>query len=383
MSATDSERDTLQNVVRALWPQGGGPTRRLRVLPSADHPRLLIPERPRRAAAALSGALRERGTRAARLRTGMLRFGFATGTAGIGPGAWTNVGSGIEAYLEAALGRPVVVAVHLGPPRANRKPVLAVALEDGSLLGFAKLGVDPLSDCLVRNETAALTELADASLSTVQVPRVLHVGSYGGHPILVQSALPVASARPATTEPVVHAQVEVARAFGVRQVPLAGSSYLATIRTRTANLRERGTAVMTLIDRLSAADGASDVAFGCWHGDWRSVNVAVTDAHTLVWDWERFARDVPVGFDVLHQTLADANERRLEPDQIPPLLLNQAAKLLAPFDIDASRAPLIAQLYLLELAVRYLTDDQASAGARLGHVDQWLLPFLERQTEPA
>jgi hypothetical protein len=155
-----AERAALDDVVRSLWPASEGPTRRIRVLPSADQPRLLVPEHPRRAAAALSGALRGRGTRTQRLRTGMLRFGFATGTVGVGPGDWTHVGTGIEEYLAETLGSPVVVAVHLGPPRANRKPVLAVAREDGSLLGFAKLGVDPLSDHLVTNETAALLELA-------------------------------------------------------------------------------------------------------------------------------------------------------------------------------------------------------------------------------
>lgn len=378
-----AERAALDDVVRSLWPASEGPTRRIRVLPSADQPRLLVPEHPRRAAAALSGALRGRGTRSQRLRTGMLRLGFATGTVGVGPGDWTHVGTGIEEYLAETLGSPVVVAVHLGPPRANRKPVLAIAREDGSLLGFAKLGVDPLSDHLVTNETAALLELAGTSLRTVQIPRVLHTGSYGGHPLLVQSALPVGSARPAAGTTSGAAQVEVARAFGVTHAPIADSSYLAAVRMRTAELAERGSTLGPMIDQLCATVGTTSVTFGCWHGDWRSVNVAVTDERTLVWDWERFARDVPVGFDALHQALADANERRVEPAAIPPLLLEQAPRLLRPFDVEASHAPLVTRLYLMELAVRYLTDDQAKAGARLGRVEEWLLPFLRQPTEPA
>ena len=65
--------------------------------------------------------------------------------------------------VAAELGRPLhelVVGVHLGPPRANRKPVLAVADRHGTLLAFAKCGVDPLTDRLVAHEAAALRHLA-------------------------------------------------------------------------------------------------------------------------------------------------------------------------------------------------------------------------------
>jgi hypothetical protein len=34
--------------------------------------------------------------------------------------------------------------------------------------------------------------------------------------------------------------------------------------------------------------------------------------------------------------------------------------------------------YLLELASRYLDDDQLGAGARLGDVQRWLLPYVRR-----
>jgi hypothetical protein len=56
--------------------------------------------------------------------------------------------------------------------------------------------------------------------------------------------------------------------------------------------------------------------------------------------------------------------------------LTRAPELLAPFDLDADTARLTAALYLAELAVRLVADDQAGAGSRLGAVDQWLLPAL-------
>jgi hypothetical protein len=375
-----SEDDVLAAVVRALWPDADGPTRRIRVLPSADRPRLLVPERPRRAAAVLSAALRENDSRGARLRNRMLWFGFATGTAGAGPGDWAHVATGgIETHLANRLGEPVVVAVHLGPPRANRKPVLAVARPDGSLLGFAKLGIDPLSDNLVRNECAALTRLTEATLPTVAVPHLLEAGNYEGHPLLVQSVLPVSGSRAADPATLARAQVEVARGFGVTTSHLTDASYLHTLRSRAEAVSSQAARLTSLVDRLRADHADAVVSFGCWHGDWRSVNVATGEGRTWVWDWERFAEDVPLGFDALHQWLATANRAGREPAQLPGALTASSAVLLAPFGVDRADAALVCRLYLLELAVRYLADDQAGAGARLGRVDAWLLPFLEER----
>ncbi|GAB3219648.1 hypothetical protein GCM10027452_41050 [Micromonospora halotolerans] len=58
-------------------------------------------------------------------------------------------------------------------------------------------------------------------------------------------------------------------------------------------------------------------------------------------------------------------------------LIAGAGRSLAPFDSDGRDADLVAVLYLVELAARYLRDRQAEAGARLGHVDTWLLPAVE------
>jgi hypothetical protein len=375
-----SEDDVLAVVVQALWPDSDGPTRRVRVLPSADRPRLLVPERPRRAAAVLSAALRGHDSRGARLRNRMLRFGFATGTAGVGPGDWTHVApGGIETHLASRLGEPVVVAVHLGPPRANRKPVLAVARPDGSLLGFAKLGIDPLSDDLVRNECAALARLTDATLPTVVVPQLLDAGSYEGHPLLVQSVLPVAGLRTADADTLARAQVEVARAFGVTTSHLTDASYVRSLRGRAEAVPSQSARLTSLVDQLRADRADAVVAFGCWHGDWRSVNVATGDGKAWVWDWERFTENVPLGFDALHQWLASANREAQEPARLAGALTARAGDLLAQFGVERRDADLVSRLYLLELAVRYLTDDQAGAGARLGRVDTWLLPFLEER----
>ena len=72
--------------------------------------------------------------------------------------------------------------------------MLQLIAANGATIGFAKLGTGPLTRRLVRAETVALTALSHVDLPTVDVPTVLHTGQWHGHQVLVQSALPVASA---------------------------------------------------------------------------------------------------------------------------------------------------------------------------------------------
>ena len=59
----------------------------------------------------------------------------------------------------------MLVSLHLGPARANRKPVLQLIAPDGETLGFAKLGIGPLTRRLVRAETTALSALGVGRIS--------------------------------------------------------------------------------------------------------------------------------------------------------------------------------------------------------------------------
>ncbi len=59
---------------------------------------------------------------------------------------------------------------------------------------------------------------------------------------------------------------------------------------------------------------------------------------------------------------------------------------LGPMGVGPGSAVFVAALYLIEIATRYLHDEAAEAGARLGDVRKWLLPplsrFAERQATP-
>jgi hypothetical protein len=348
------------------------------VVPSARRPRVLVPDRAGRAAAAALRYSVEAVGSTARLRRTALAAAFRLGVGGLlcrDRVAAGNGSGGIDAHLGEVLGRPVLLGVHIGPSRANRKPVLVLLDTNGGLLGFAKLGVNELTRELVDAEAAALRRLATADLGPVAVPAVLFHGQWGQHALLVQEALPVW--RPRATPSMVEraeqaALAAVAECLGVRESPYAGSSY-ATRLTAAVDGLENPTARVALHGVLAAVAARPDpLRFGSWHGDWSGTNHAVlSDGRVLVWDWERFDTDVPVGFDALHQAL----QRSITRDGLPPFEAAHALFDEPPAGVD----DVVTTLYLVHLGTRYLHDRQAEAGVRLGRVGEWLLPVLQER----
>ncbi len=209
------------------------------VLPGLSRPRLLVPPAARPAAAAVR-RYGEPGARATRLATRALSLALATGLGGAvlrgrvrvhaPPGADT-----IESYLAGALGHDVLVSMHLGEARANRKPVLQLLTPRGGPAGFAKIGINPLTCGLVRAERDALGRLGRARLAGLTVPEVLHYGQWRGLDVLVLGALPVwLRRRPVRWPRLAAAMSEIAGVDGLRRAPLAGSSYWRRLTSRLA-----------------------------------------------------------------------------------------------------------------------------------------------------
>ncbi|MCW2612495.1 MAG: hypothetical protein QOC93_4158 [Actinomycetota bacterium] len=392
---TTGPRDTsaagyLRSLVPVLWPppasvhigaRRAGDDRTYVLVPSAGNPKLLVPAGSRRAGAAAVRRATEHRTARARARTAVLAGLFRTGAAGTVFGQRLSVraphGDTIEDHLAAVLGRPVVLALHIGPARANRKPVFQVLDEAGEPLGFAKVGVDPLTRRLVADEAEALRMLAGHSLRGVEVPAVLHHGSWNGAEILVQSALPVWLPRAADDGTRrVAAMVEVAGVAGVTEQPVRGP-YTDGLADRVDALGDRPGGAALAGALAAAVTTAVTLPTGCWHGDWNAGNLATLADRVLIWDWERFDSGVPLGYDALHLDLQTAiTVRRVPADEAAASTVVRAAELLAPFGVPVEAAPVVAALYLVELGTRYLADGQAEAGARLGRLGEWLLPVL-------
>jgi hypothetical protein len=274
-----------------------------------------------------------------------------------------------------------VIGTRLGPPRANRKPVLAIADRAGRLVAFAKYGVDPLTDRLITREALALGELKALNdgneLTTLVAPELIATGEHEGHPFIVQSPVPTRHRQP-TAAAVADAQVEVAR-LGIQSVN--GANALATLRSQWHERNRTGGPAREAFSEVAEAwcevIEAQEVEWGTWHGDWRTTNMSSAPIGCSVWDWERFTRGVPLGYDALHLFLTTRQSSVRDLTTLPDDVRENAPRLLRPFGITRRDiSDLVTTGYLLELAGRYLDDEQEQAGARLGAVAEWLLPHV-------
>jgi hypothetical protein len=353
------------------------------VIPDARRPKLLVPMGSRRVAVAAVRRFTEPQSRMAKLKRDAVVMALRSG-------AWPALlrdrvrlsgesDDSIDNYLCETLGAELSLSVHIGPARANRKPVLQLLDPNGKTIGFAKLGTGPLTRRLVRAETAALTALSHVKLATVTVPTVLHAGQWRGHQVLVQSPLPIWQQRePLTSRRLVEAMLEVASACGITQGWLATSPYWAELRSRLAQLsdHEDGVALGNAARRLVEHCSDLGMRYGAWHGDWAPWNMANVADTLLVWDWERFTPGVPLGFDALHHDLQKRLQAGVEPREAVEQTVRNAGGLLSHFSVVPDTAEITALLYLVDLAARYLADRQAESGARLGVLGTWLLPVL-------
>jgi hypothetical protein len=355
------------------------------IVPSEARAVMLLPRRPWRVAASAFRNYKASATTWERRKLGMLALGARFGLAEALPhrvmierGA---TGDDLTGYLSAALGHDIVVSLLIGPARANRKPVLEALAPDGTVIGFVKVGVDPLTRGLVRAEAAALAFLADASLTKVAVPRLLRHGQWHDHEILVQRAFP-RGRRARDLAELTGAMAELAAVRGTTIVSAAASPYWQKLRLRLDALGRRdAAALLRALGRAEAEAGDTVLRFGSWHGDWAPWNMTMSQGLALVWDWERFETGVPVGYDAVHYALQQALRSGMAAEPAAEFILASAPGILAPLGLDSAAARLVALLYLIEIGARYLHDRQAEAGARQGRVDTWLLPVLARHLQ--
>lgn len=355
------------------------------LIPGRRRPPMLVPTAPRVAAAAVRHYKRP-SSLGARIGTKAISLSLASGLGGslfrrrvrvdTPRGADT-----IETYLQDVVALELWVSMYLGPPRANRKPVLELLTATGQSAGFAKIGINHLTRDLIRGERATLLKLSRARLGEVTVPEVLHYGEWHDLDVLVLSALPVWQRNQRIdTERLATAMDEVASVGGREQHSLVAAPYLKQLRERlaTAAASAPRLALLNALATLEERAGAEILTYGAWHGDWTPWNMASTDNGLLVWDWERFARGVPLGFDALHYWLqSEVSLKHRDPLRAATACPGRADQLLVPFRVGARQARLIAILYLIELATRYLVDEQAKAGARRGEPGTWLIPAIE------
>jgi hypothetical protein len=359
------------------------------VIPSARSPRLLVPRGDRRVAAVAVRHAIVATSRRARLRQAVLAglFSVGLGHRSVGDLAFRDTVRvdgpvRLSARLAAVMGGDVRVSLRFGPDRANRKPVLQLLDSTGDCVAFAKVGVNPLTRELVRREAAVLTRLEDQNLAPVRPPRLLLAERWlDDLELMVVEALPVWRPEPtrpgAVDEARIAAMRVVAEVGGVRTDVEALDGYLndLTARIRAIDPNPYAGLLLGALDRVRAS--GLPIPIGAWHGDWTDGNMAVRDDEVLLWDWERFADRVPVGFDALH---FEFNRAMGAPSRSAAAgaaaVRDRCARLLAPFGVPATAAGAIWTLYAAEIATRFVTDELDRTTSKLGRVAEWLGPAL-------
>ncbi len=373
----DSDEDLPPAVAwaaRILWPEAqvwrtsgrrAGPHGFL-VLPNAQNPRILVPTRPTRAAAA---ALRQYND--SMTQWGRLRKAAAASAVGAGIGSSLardaivirerdgDAQPGLGPALAEAFGRrDLSLAIMLGTPRPNRKPVIQVTDPDGDVLGYVKVGWNELTRRLVSNEARALRAWAARQPSRLAVPRLLH--EFRWNDLLLTAVSPVRDRAwrrgPRNAPPPPDVMREVTDLGGLSEGPLRGSPYLEGLRARIeAVVRPPFSApARAALARAGDTASAEHMRFGTWHGDWAPWNMSRSSGSLFVWDWERSADASPVGLDPLHfhyQVTFQFGGKDVA--RAARSATSRAAAELGSLDLDPSTSPVLLTVYLLELLVRF------------------------------
>ncbi|MGI8576917.1 MAG: hypothetical protein ACR2KG_03165 [Nocardioidaceae bacterium] len=387
---------SLRDILAVLWP---APNRvdigRAKVhpgelhyvaMPTARRATALVPLRPRRVTTAVLGAHVARSRDPRRLRRALLAGG-AMLTANWLPGrlriSCPRGAGSVVGHVSDALGESLVAGVHLGPPRANRKPILHLLTTAGRTIGFAKVGIDDATRDLVRRETAALRSLGGAGLQHLEIPALMHSCQWDDTEVLVLSPLDTRQDHAVEAALLERAMVELSSVGGVSHENLMSSWYWFQLRRGLEGASAAGgPEFQTALARLESVAAEIPVGFGSWHGDWTPWNMAASRQRLVLWDWERFGSGVPVGFDALNYQLhAEIRRDYRKPRAAVHDTVAKAPQLLRPFGVSAEAAPWVAAAFLLEIGSRYLRTGQEQAGARFGDLTTWITPALTALAE--
>ena len=318
-------------VVVGRVPAGVPASQRWGVLPDLRRPRVLVPLSSGRAAAEAVRQYSDGMTQRARLAKAAVGLALASGAlpwwlrrrglvvAAAGPAAGTLLGD----HVPAALGRSdLAAAIVLGPVRPNRKPVVQLIGRDGRPVGYMKVGWNDLTRRLVRAEADMLRRLGGADPRGFTAPDLLHQGEWEGLDITDQlgPAAPAVAPRP-PLRPAPGGRLPRDRRPRRGRGDDAGGERLVVPAAvppgpdppgpgRRARDPPQGPAGVAgapgpaaaldgTLERLEGLAGTR-LVFGTWHGDWGPWNLRATPGRLLVWDWERSADHVPLGFDLLH-----------------------------------------------------------------------------------
>lgn len=356
--------------------RSSGSGRAMLFLPSASRPKIVVPSGQPHAAAAAIDMFTSHRHGVDRWKFRALSWLVRTGLADRARAGICIADAGLDKELSRFFDQPVHSSMRLGPPRANRKPVLCVATSAGNITGVAKVAMNTLTRKLIRNEARALEILPTLQLRTLDTPRLLTLRQWQGHQILIESPVSTTGEKP-PARVLSHALRDLAMSRKVITARADASPYLSDLHSDLQHLGGTGRQVADALRGAVQSQPQRLVHHGTWHGDLTPWNCSLAAGDTLsVWDWERFADGVPLGYDALHYATQQKIAGRTPTPRDAMHAITQSRSLLSGFDVPLEDREFTAVCYLSEIARRYLGDAQDKAGARAGHVDRWIAPGL-------
>lgn len=398
MSSITNERlDSLLETVQQLYPSSrvrvvrklSAEQQGLRLVPSLSNPRLAVPATV--PSAAMWSAIRpcasdtagnkvRRYGLAAILRSPLLPWLMPSGI------VIDAAPDSILEVFETVFGREVCFGLMTGTARANRKPVLGVFDSSGKELGFAKVGFSELAKDLVENEYHALQAMNKVRHPEIQVPRVLNLTRWKDTPVLVMSALRPDAWQQAIDLPVATVRAIIASA-PVRSERINQSQWFYTLVTTLQELPSEAEAapLIDLLRAMAVRFTHVEVATGAWHGDFGAWNMARTTGAPMVWDWERYSQDIPLGLDLFHFSSHESLRRIGDFESANTALTNphlaRAVQSLHRQHTDSSESNDLAQLlplmYLATMAARFITDGFRHSVRDTLALGQWHVAVLK------
>lgn len=380
----------LMTVVEQLYPRakvtlsrvGTDPTA-LRLVPFPRYPRMVVPAGvPAAAGDALSRPNAGDSKRSAAPRELLSQIL----SRGLGPALMpygltiSNQSDSIVEHLSTILDQPVVISLTVGSARANRKPILNVHTQSGEEIGFAKVGLGPLTNSLVRHEATVLEDLPAIAAGNFTLPPKIHSGTWQTHEVLLMGALRPDIKQQLRGIPEGTAAAIITSNGTLEYSRIADSRWLATLQESLEPLRDTDDgALPALLAEFSSTFGSVELPFGAWHGDFGPWNMAHTSTLPMVWDWERYETGVPAGLDVVHFTshqalrkIGDLSAAREALEHAAPTPLREVVSLAAG---EALAHPLqlttIRLAYLFTIATRFTLDAHTPDGSSVRALARW------------
>lgn len=276
----------------------------------------------------------------------------------------------------------VEVAISIGRQlRPNLKPVLQIMSPEGEVLAYAKLGWNPLTRGLVQNEAMVLSAWSHATPRLISVPDLLYEGIWNEMAITIMSPVPHRYWSRSGRAPTADVVMEVAELGGLERSELATSPYLARLDERIRALPKESSVRASLrsaVTRLERSSGEVELSFGRDHGDWTPWNMRRSGRRLLVWDWERSARPVPLGFDVLHFWFESAfHKKGREVDDASLETLERAGSTFIALGIPRDSHALLHRLFLVERSLR-LEEGRAAGMPVDERLSRGIVTLIER-----